>query len=85
MVVASQVLGIGEAGRPAGSRGHIISVGRGGVMPSYWNRHGDDQRDEAVVSGPLAVQALCVGGAPRPVGLLKPGRGEVRISHFQSV
>lgn len=42
-------------------------------MPSHWNRHGDDQWDEAVVSGPLAVQALCVGGAPWSVRLLKPG------------
>lgn len=70
VVVPSRLVGVGESGRPAGGRRGVVPVRGGGVVPPHWDGHGDDQRDEAVVPGPLAVQALCEGGAPRPVGLL---------------
>lgn len=40
-------------------------------MPPHRHRHGDDEREEAIFSGPLGAQILRIGGTPGPVGLLK--------------
>lgn len=78
MVIPPRLVGVGKSGRPAGGRRSVIPLGGGGVVPPHGDGHGDDQRDEAVVPGPLAVQALGEGGAPRPVGLLvREGAGSV--------
>lgn len=72
MIGSAEVRGVRVPERPAGGQGRFISVGRGRLVPSHRNGHGDDERNEVVVSWPLGVQAdLRVGGTPRPAGFLR--------------
>lgn len=73
MVIAAEFLRVGGPEGPTRGQGRLVSVGGGGVLLSHRNRHGDDEREEAVVPRPLAVQTLGVCGTPRSVGLLNTG------------
>lgn len=71
VVVPARILVVRRPGGPAGSRAQIVAVGRGGILPPHRHGHGDDEREEAIFSGPLGAHTLRVGGTPGPVGLLK--------------
>lgn len=67
--VAQLQAGAGGPGGPAGGQRRLVPDRRG-FLPAHRDGHGDDEREEAVVPGTLGVQALRVGGAPRPARLL---------------
>ncbi|TNN56538.1 hypothetical protein EYF80_033264 [Liparis tanakae] len=72
VVAAAGVLMLRGPGGPVGGRGVLVPGVRraAGFLRSHRHRHGDDERQQAVVSGPLGVQAPGFGGTPRPAGLL---------------
>lgn len=72
VVAAAGVLVLRGPGGPVGGQGVLVPVVRraAGFLRSHRHRHGDDERQQAVVSGPLGVQAPGFGGTPRPAGLL---------------
>lgn len=68
MVGSAQVLGVGGPGGPAGGQVRFISVRGTGFLPPDRNRHGDDEREEVVVTGTLGLR---FSRTPRPVRLLR--------------
>lgn len=61
---------VGRPVRTAGCHGCSIPIRRRGVLSPNGDGHRDDERKEAVVSGPLGVHGLRFGGTPWPVRLL---------------